>query len=293
MSKKVGLALSGGGARALAHIGVIEALEKIGVKISFICGTSMGALVGGWYAANKEVKSLKKLFLFIRKNFPGFGKILDNSDSKNRQFRDKTITRLLVKNIGSIKIENCSIPFAAIATNLKNKKQVVLKKGNLAKAIKASMSLPLIFSPVKIGKYWLVDGGFSNPIPVDVVKKMGAEFIVAVDVTSDEKIIKILEPKINWKKLLDYTFSHRLLDSLIAIYQHQLIKACLKNADIVLKPKVSGFKLFEFDKIEQIVTAGVREVSLRQAEFPSEIKYPKNFFKRILDFFLKKIPHRF
>ncbi|MBI3638610.1 patatin-like phospholipase family protein [Candidatus Wolfebacteria bacterium] len=180
---KVGLALGGGGAKGLAHIGVIKALEAAGIKIDFISGTSMGSLIGGFYAATGDVRVLEELFLKLKKGdiFP-MSKLLRKRDGN--LFRDKSIIELLEADIKGVKIKDCKIPFAAVATDVKNGEDVIIKKGSLTDAIRASSALPVVFAPVSMGGKLLMDGGFSNPVPADVCRDMGAEIVIAVDVSS-------------------------------------------------------------------------------------------------------------
>ena len=183
MSKKIGLALGGGGARGLAHIGVIKALESAGINIDFIAGTSVGALVGGFYAATKDIKFLESEFFNVRgKDILPIRKILMNQDGI--LFRNQSFVESLEKVIKDVKVESCKVRFRALATDVENGEEVAIDKGNLIEAIKASTAVPLAFKPVSVGGRLLIDGGFVNPVPADVVRDMGAEYVIAVDVSS-------------------------------------------------------------------------------------------------------------
>src|SRR4030042_3700182 len=166
--KKIGLALGGGGAKGLAHIGVIKVLEQYGIPIDFVAGTSMGAFVGGWYASHGTTKILEKLFLEIEEDevLP-IRKIAKSG--KGIFFSDKFVVRGLEDGLYGRNIENCSIPFKAIATDVENGAEVILDKGPLLEAVRASISLPLIFKPVRIGEWLLMDGGFVNSFSADFV----------------------------------------------------------------------------------------------------------------------------
>ena len=243
--KKIGLALGGGGARGLAHIGVIKALEEAGVPIDFIAGTSMGALVGGWYALTKDILFLENLFSKIKhRDIFSKRKVMKGSNL----FRDESVAELLEIGTGDKKIEDCQIPFAAVATDAHNGEMVVLSRGSLENAIKASSSIPIFFRPVKHGNRMLTDGGLCNPVPVDVVKKMGADFIIAVDVSS--RWVDITEEEINALKIT------RLISHIAAIGEHQIAKPILEQADIVLKPTVLSYNWHDFDKAKEIIAEG-------------------------------------
>lgn len=177
---KIGLALGSGGARGLAHIGVIKILEKNNIPIDFIAGSSIGALVGGLYAATKDIKKVEEIFLSnnrqqILKLFfdPSIGGGFINGDK---------IEHFISEIIDAVKFKGLKIPFSAIATDLKNGKAVLLNKGSVSNAIRSSISVPMIFSPSNTGKRLLVDGGLSQSVPVEAVKNMGADFVIAVNV---------------------------------------------------------------------------------------------------------------
>jgi len=181
--RKIGLALGAGGARGLAHIGVLKALEQKNICIDYITGTSIGALVGGLYALTKDIVLIESLFY--------------RSQTKEfvESFSDPSLTSGLIKgdkvlNLFSeyIKeetlIEDTQIPFATITTDLRSGERVVLKSGSLKQAIRASISLPVIFSPVEYENYLLVDGGLVEPVPIQAVKEMGAQKIIGVNLYS-------------------------------------------------------------------------------------------------------------
>ncbi len=176
---KIGLALGGGSARGLAHVGVILALEAYHIPIDIIAGTSIGSVIGGLYASGATIRQLEEVALSIKKSktlfmidpvFPHSGLISgDRIEKMLNQFalKDKTF-------------DDLSIPFAAVATEIENGAEVIINQGKLIDAVRASISIPGIFTPVKYQDYYLVDGGLVNPVPVDVVRMMGADIIIAV-----------------------------------------------------------------------------------------------------------------
>jgi NTE family protein len=181
-SGKVGLALGSGSARGWSHIGVIRALEEAGVTVDYIAGTSIGALVGAVYASGRIDLLEDAVQQFSRKV------ILSLSDPilpKSGLIDGVKIADFVHKYVLDRPIEKLPLPLAIIATDLNTGDEVVLKEGNIVEAIRASISLPGIFKPVRKGDYLLVDGGLINPVPVRTVRDMGADFVIAVDLNCD------------------------------------------------------------------------------------------------------------
>ena len=181
-SRKIGLALGSGSARGWAHIGVLQALGEAGIGVDYMAGTSIGALVGAVYAAGK-LDALRATVLqfdwkrtvsFFDVVFPKAGLI------DGKKVADFIRSRLKEKNI-----EELPLAFCAVSTDLATGREVVLREGNLIEAIRASISVPGIFTPVKKEDTFLVDGGLVNPIPVSAARQMGAEFVIAVDLNHD------------------------------------------------------------------------------------------------------------
>lgn len=177
--KKIGLALGSGGARGWAHIGVIEALEEAGYEIGWVAGTSMGSLVGGAYASGR-LEALKRIiqhldwkqvfYYFFEVTFPRSG-LIDGTK----------IAGFIREQLGDVDLASLQIPFRAVATDVMTGKEVLLSSGDLIDVIRASISIPGIFTPVSRDGMTLVDGGLVNPVPVDIARAMGAPFVVAVD----------------------------------------------------------------------------------------------------------------
>ncbi|MEA3248668.1 MAG: patatin-like phospholipase family protein [Nanoarchaeota archaeon] len=165
--RDLALALSGGSVRGLAHIGFLEVLEENNIKVDYIVGTSMGALVGGIYAVGK-IKEFKKSILKLSKN--KIMSLLLSDKIKKGNTDTKEIEKFIKKFIGDKKIENLNVGFTAIATDLKTGKEVYLEKGSLLKSISASISIPGIFQPVKMRGMLLVDGGVLDPLPEEYAK---------------------------------------------------------------------------------------------------------------------------
>ena len=179
---KVGLALGSGSARGWSHIGVIHALEEAGVTVDYIAGTSIGALVGAVYASGRIDLLEEAVQQFSRKI------ILSLSDPvlpKSGLIDGVKIADFIYQYVLDKPIERLPLPLAIIATDLNTGDEVVLKEGSIIEAIRASISLPGIFKPVRKDNYLLVDGGLVNPVPVRTVREMGADFVIAVDLNCD------------------------------------------------------------------------------------------------------------
>jgi NTE family protein len=182
MTKKVGLALGGGGARGWAHIGVLRALEEHGIPIDYLAGTSIGALVGSIYAIGALPKleqfadeiDVDNLVSLLDVSFPGLG-LIDGD----------RIRTFLTDYLSDAQFEETSIPMRCVATNFLLKEEVVFTSGSLVDAVRASISIPGVFVPFQHKEAYFVDGGVVNPVPVNVVKAMGADVAIAVNLNHD------------------------------------------------------------------------------------------------------------
>ncbi len=183
--KKVGLVLSGGAALGFAHIGVIKTLLENDIPIDIITGTSMGALVGGAYAAGISIEEMEKIIeTFSRRLIVDINPFV--LTDTGLLFGNK-VTNFLRKLLGDKKIEDCSKKYCAVAADLISGQKYVFTEGDLVTAIRSSISIPAVFKPVKLDKKVLVDGGACDNLPVDEARQMGADVIIAVDVFSDYK----------------------------------------------------------------------------------------------------------
>ena len=171
---KVGLVLGGGGAKGAATIGALKVIEKAGIKVDYIAGTSIGAIIGGLYASGYTVNELETLFLSQE-----WQDILEGH-------RVDAKLESLLTNRGKRTFSDTNIPFRCVATEMPMVEEVVLSSGKLSKAIRASMSIPELYEPVTWGNKELVDGGMVNNLPVDVVKQMGANIVIAIDLSQKE-----------------------------------------------------------------------------------------------------------
>lgn len=252
--KSLGLALSSGGWRGQAHIGVIKALLKAGIKIDYISGASAGALIGGSYCALQDIKLLENIF---REKIHKKQLVYAFSDPglKGGLFKGQKVIKMLEGFIGKQKIEDLKTPFCAITSDLLTGKVVEIKDGDLANAIRASISVPFVFSPVKYKKYNLVDGGTAVPIPVKTTKQMGADVVIAVSLYKN--IFPIKAVKMSPIKAM-------LKTSHIMIYH--LAKYSCQGADLILEPDVKEKGTYSnpfsgFAKNEGTIEAGEEVVA--------------------------------
>lgn len=272
--------LSSGGARGLAHIGVIERLEEEGYEISSIAGTSIGALVGAFYACGK-LEAYKKWAIELDRM--DVFKLFDFTFSVQGFIRGEKVFTELKKVIEDIDIEDMPIPFAAIASDAKNKKEVVFDSGSMYQAIRASTAIPTVLKPLKVNDMELVDGGVTNPVPVDRVKRHSGDILVVSNVNASiayekpkktEKVDKqgeeSYEQKIskffdNWGKLLPGTSEPTkklgffdLINRSIDLMQDKLTDALLEkhNPDMLIQLSRDAASTFEFFRAKELIEAG-------------------------------------
>ena len=178
--RKVGLALGGGGGRGMAHIGVIEVLEREKIPIDIIAGTSVGAAIGALLAQGKNADEMKVLARSW--DWKHRARAIDLTLPKSGFIAGKKVKEFLKSIIGDVQFSELKLPFACVATDVMTGEEVVINQGSVLEAVRASISMPIIFSVVKWQGRYLVDGGLVDPVPVGVLKDMGADFIIAVNV---------------------------------------------------------------------------------------------------------------
>ena len=252
--KKVGLALGGGTARGLAHIGVLTVLEKEGIPIDLIAGTSAGAIFGSLYAQGKDASEIKELALDLERY--KLARFIDLSLPKTGFIKGQKIKDLLVSFIGGdIRFSDLKIPFACVATDIGTGEEVVIDRGSVPEAVRASISIPGLFTVVKRGGRYLVDGGLVTPVPVALVKRMGADFIIAVNVIPDvaDRVHRVA--KEGTKDFKAPNIIHIIVQS-IYIGTYSLARSNLEGADIVIEPKVAHIGAGDFHHAEECILQG-------------------------------------
>jgi NTE family protein len=248
LKQKFGLALSGGAARGLAHIGVLEVLQKEDIPIDMIAGTSAGAVAGAVYAYNQDVNRMKKEVLEV--NWMKIAPLIDPSLPRSGLIKGTKIKNLLASYIGgNIKFSDFKIPFACVATDIDTGEEVVINRGSVPEALRASISVPGIFTTVKREGRYLVDGGLTTPMPVNVVKRMGADFTIAVNVTPD------VNTRINKKMGKEPNIFQVIMQS-IYIATYSLTRSSLEEADIVIEPDVAHISAGDFQKAQELIIQG-------------------------------------
>jgi len=200
--KKVGIALSSGSVRGLAHIGILKILEKEKIPIDFIAATSIGSVIGACYASGLSTKKLEEIAMTAK-----WKKLVDFTIPKTGFLDGRKIEKFLGSIIDHKSFDDLSIPLSILVTEINRGEKIVVNKGSIAKAVRASISIPGVFSPIIIDDNILVDGGLVDPIPIDIVKEMGADIVIAVDLSTnieqgnlsnieqDSTFIKVFEKK--------------------------------------------------------------------------------------------------
>lgn len=239
---KIGLVLGGGAARGFAHIGVIKALESQGIVPDIVVGTSAGSLVGALYAAGNNGFALHKLALDMEEaaisdwSVPLFAKVTG-------VIKGEAIQQYVNKTINNVPLEKLKIPFGAVATDLNSGLPILFQRGNTGLAVRASSAVPSVFQPVKIGEHTYVDGGLVSPVPVRFAREMGADFIIAVNISSQPEV----QPSSSAMDVLLQTF---------AIMGQSINRFELKDADIVIRPNLGSMKGNDFNGRNVAILAG-------------------------------------
>ena len=275
---RIGLALSGGGARGAAHLGVLKILERENIPIDYIAGTSMGSIVGGMYASGLSPEEIEAQLVAV-----DWEDVFDDKiDRESRSFRRKSDDRLWLINrkpgfsgrkiklppglVQGQKINNMltaptlhvsdiddfddlAIPFRAVAADIRTGEKVVLGSGSLAIAIKASMSIPAIMSPVPWGDQMLVDGGIASNLPIETVRAMGADIIIAVDISTPLKGEDVAQSILSITGQLTGFLTRRNTEAEIST---------LGERDVLLIPDLGDITSAEFDRIDEAVPTGIK-----------------------------------
>ncbi|GAB4116331.1 MAG: hypothetical protein Kow00103_11910 [Candidatus Caldatribacteriota bacterium] len=254
---KFGLALGSGSARGMAHIGVIETLEAYHIPIDMIAGTSMGALIGSIYASGVPIKKIKRIAMQVKKRAPFiiFDPTLPFSGLVSGKRIDEMLEKIALKNKS---FSDLKIPFAAISTDLTSGAKVILNQGSVLKAVRASISIPGIFIPVKYQERYLVDGGIVDPVPVDVVEKMGADFIMAVSLSNrnPRPLIMMIDQETGGLNEVNSSNRIRLnLEELSKLKDAKKIASLVEKEVATLGQKITGVKKkFEGPHLIEIIS---------------------------------------
>jgi NTE family protein len=239
--KSIGLALGGGAVLGAAHVGVLKAIQELDIKIDYITGTSIGAFAGAFYAFGKSYEEIEDIALKLK-----WIDISDLSISKFGLLSNGKLGRLIIKHLGNKNIEDAEIPLAIIATDATNGEKIIFDKGPLAEAVMASTSIPGIFKPVEIEQRIFVDGGIVENVPIDTVKKLGAEYVIAVDLNS--------------KNI--YNKPENILDVLVNSFHfliQERVKSQTEKANLLIEPDLSQFNRTSTKHVDKLIKIGYEE----------------------------------
>lgn len=241
----VALALGGGGAKGFAHIGVIKVLESHGIKPKIVTGTSAGSFVGSLYASGKSPYQLQQIALNFKES-----DIRDLTLNRQGIIAGQKLQDFVNKNVGNKPIEQFPIRFAAVATRLDTGRKADFIQGNAGQAVRASCSIPNVFVPATIGGKKYVDGGLVSPIPVKTAQAMGADIVIAVDISARPDGSKALN-------------MFGLLDQTINIMGQQSIREELEQADIVIQPQVGHIGTLDLKASHATILEGEKAAQLK------------------------------
>jgi NTE family protein len=244
---RIGLALGAGGARGFAHIGVLQILEKMGIRVDMIAGSSMGSLIGAYYCSGMDTTYMESLAIHLKRRHwidftvPKMGFVSGSGIME--------MVRFLTKNQN---IEDLPIPLAVVATDVEKGERVVFREGPIYQAVRGSISIPGIFVPHRYDGRLLVDGGVIDRVPVNVAREMGADIVIAVDVGLFERETKV-------KSIFDVIFQS------IEIMEREILRMRMINADVVIRPDVGHISSTAFTHIEECIRIG-REATEQVAD---------------------------
>ncbi|NCT10514.1 MAG: patatin [Flavobacteriia bacterium] len=271
---KVGLVLSGGGAKGFAHIAVLKEIDKAGIQLDYIAGTSMGAIIGGMYAAGYSANQIEKMVIeidfvsLLRDNLPRnaspfFEKEFEENSSITLPVtkgkiglpkaisKGQNVTNLLIELFDSTEeitdFSKLSIPFFCVATDVETGGEVILEKGSLPMALRASGSFPTLLNPVVMDGKLLVDGGVANNFPIDLMKSKGIDIVIGVDV----------EGRLFEKEKL--TSAIAILNQIVSYQMYSKSENQKKNVDVYIHPDIYDFNVVDFDKKLEIIEKGKQE----------------------------------
>lgn len=241
---KLGLVLGGGGSRGVGHIGVLKAFDELGIDFDYVAGTSAGSLVGALYAFGKTGKEIEEIALKLKKK-----DIMSGGIPFIKPLKTEKLEKVLNEIFGDILVfSELKKPFCAVCTDLKTGKEIDFDYGNVAKVVSASCAVPGVFTPVVYEKMHLIDGGVRNNVPVDVVKKMGANVVFAIDVnhlrgTGTDSLSTV-----------------SVLSKSIGIMMQSKVDKTLEMADLIFKPALEQFSPLKFEGVEEMIEIGYNTV---------------------------------
>lgn len=303
---KIGLALGSGAAKGWAHIGVINALERAGIKVDVVAGCSVGALVGAAYASHR----LPVMETWVRSfSYWDVIRLMDFSWGRGGLLRGERVFNHVRQLVEHTTIESCQLPFGAVATNLSTGRELWLTEGDLHLAVRASCSMPGLLSPVAHNGYWLVDGAVVNPVPVSLTRALGADIVIAVDLQHDAHLMQqdllSVTPQnagedaaeaVGWSGKIRQRFARvaqrkvnhmpgamEIMTTSIQVLENRLKRNRMAGdpPDVLIQPICPQISTLDFHRAEEAIEAGKLAVEkkmdellplVRQASFPGDVK---------------------
>ena len=270
---KTGLVLGLGAAPGLAHIGVIKVLKQNNVRVDIVSGSSIGAFIGACYAKDGDITEVEKLFLNI--DWKEATKLIDpkfSALSKGLLSGEK-VKEFLKSVIGDIEFKDLRIPLAVVATDLDTGEGVVFKEGSVLDAVRASISIPAVFVPVRNGGRYMIDGGSSNPLPVDVAREMGAEYIIVSNIVpspaergtssrnkkkknSKETVFNGIKERLFNDEEDDLPNMFGVLVQAMHVTEYKIVERKLQDADLVITPKIKHINTLDFTRAQEAIKSG-------------------------------------
>lgn len=254
--RRLGLALSGGGTRGLAHIGVLQAFEDGGLRPDYISGTSIGAFAASLYAFGVPLEEIRRV---------GQGMSPVNVSklklSRLALFSNEELARLIQSKIGKARIEEALIPLAIMAVDIGTGEKLVLRQGEVAPAVMASNAVPGIYRPITIDGRLLVDGGIAEDVPISPLRPMGADIVVAVNLSADRK----------------YRRPDDIIDILLNAFDIAIdedTKAQVKTADVLIEPRLSDFRRMDVSQIDALIAEGYRAATASMETIRAALERP-------------------
>jgi NTE family protein len=293
---RIGLALGGGAARGLAHIGVLRAIEEVGIHVEVVAGTSIGAVIGASFAAGKLDRLAATFAQFDWKRIVS---LLDPVFPRSGLIDGQKIDQFVREYAPSGLIEHLRTPFRAVATDIASGSEVAIATGDLIEAVRASIAVPGLFTPVRSNGRILVDGGVVNPIPVSVVRDMGADFVIAVDLNHDLLAARLGRLTTPTTKAASAGAMNRLLERLrstdsplvaqfrswlereplpgifdVVLASLYIMQARIADSrllqdkpDVIIQPPLGSVRFMDFDRAEEIIEIGYRSAVQQLAGF--------------------------
>ena len=255
---KIALVLGGGAARGFAHVGVIKALEAQGIFPDIVVGTSAGSLVGALYAAGNNGFALQKLAMEMDEAAISDWAVPLFSQSSG-VLKGEAVQLYVNRAVNNQPIEKLKISFGAVATDLHTGQAILFRRGNTGSAVRASSAVPGVFQPVRIGSKQYVDGGLVSPVPVSFARKMGADFVIAVNISVQPEA----QPASGTLEVLLQTF---------AIMGQSLNQYELRDADVVIRPELATMKCNDFQQRNVAIMAGERATTALMGEIKQRLK---------------------